>query len=450
MKNVLICFGEKPELIEMLTDYENENYYWWCKNIQAKDNLEKYITRGHIILNPYIKLNCVTFDLELDAEILKVLSRTMVYDVNLHNKDIEQLPRELVYYALFILREANRILDDLKPSLVVIKAGTRIDEATFLFLAESKNIPYLVTERGIFHRSLFLDKNNVGMNLMRGSKLNIDRKIDFDSLNRFVEFYKDDRSSAWEQPERKDQFLLRREFGIDGQKKIFVCIGQVEDDANIVIYSPVYKRNQQFLDAVIEIASHDVNSVVIYKPHPKELKKIVELNDKKGAVRVIYAKEINVKDVIQIADFVCTINSTVGFESLLLGKPVIVGGYSYYSHRGFTNDLINPDGSLNNLNLNDLITSIPTSFGDFMGEIFQNSLFFMDEKKGLLGKEDYHTIIKNMSNEITNGEIVTEFNLKGSNLTIYDYLIKFDVNRLSVVDLLKFLIIRVWRKLLRM
>ena len=105
---------------------------------------------------------------------------------------------------------------------------------------------------------------------------------------------------------------------------------QVSYDSQILINSDI-----SILDA-LEYAikqAKDKNKVLIVKPHPQEaddyiLSKLKKLQKKNG----FYIVNDNVIKIIESADEVITINSTVGLEALILGKKVDVLGKAIYKN----------------------------------------------------------------------------------------------------------------------
>ena len=80
---------------------------------------------------------------------------------------------------------------------------------------------------------------------------------------------------------------------------------------------------------------------LVVKTHPAETNfssynKIRAFAQKR---RILFLEERSVKELIEKSKAVVTINSTVGIESLLFSKPVVVLGNAFYAGRGFTFDV---------------------------------------------------------------------------------------------------------------
>ncbi len=115
--------------------------------------------------------------------------------------------------------------------------------------------------------------------------------------------------------------------------------GQVEDDASIRLGADKVRTNLDLLRAVR--AAHPA-AVILYKPHPD-----VTAGLRPGAVAatdLAGLADLELPDsdpvaLINAADAVWTITSTLGFEALIRGKPVICLGVPFYAGWGLTTDL---------------------------------------------------------------------------------------------------------------
>ena len=117
--------------------------------------------------------------------------------------------------------------------------------------------------------------------------------------------------------------------------KILV-VGQVEDDASVLMGAHDVKTNQ---DLLRETRAQNPEACLIYKPHPDVLAGL-----RKGAVEDAEALadvvlgDVHADAALQAVDAVWTMSSTLGFEALLRGKPVTCLGMPFYAGRGLTVD----------------------------------------------------------------------------------------------------------------
>ncbi len=111
-------------------------------------------------------------------------------------------------------------------------------------------------------------------------------------------------------------------------KYIFVPL-QVSNDTQVIINSDVglYK----LIDTALDNGRKNNLSVVI-KPHPaeKNIKILEYIREKQQKYDVVITND-NTFKLIENAEYVITINSTVGLEAMICGKKVIILGNAIYS-----------------------------------------------------------------------------------------------------------------------
>ena len=94
--------------------------------------------------------------------------------------------------------------------------------------------------------------------------------------------------------------------------------------------------------------TNDANLHIVIKEHPSESVRHDSLHHKHP--RILFANQCNTQMLIERSQAVLTINSTVGIESLLLGKPVMVLGSACYGIDGVCAKVSNESELLNTLN----------------------------------------------------------------------------------------------------
>ena len=123
----------------------------------------------------------------------------------------------------------------------------------------------------------------------------------------------------------------------DGRERLLV-VGQVEDDASVLLGCGKLRTNAALLKAAREVyPDHSIT----YKPHPD-----VEAGLRKGALAdrdvLEFADQIAhqtpIHSALDAADRVATLTSTTGFEALLRGLPVTCFGMPFYAGWGLTDD----------------------------------------------------------------------------------------------------------------
>jgi hypothetical protein len=111
---------------------------------------------------------------------------------------------------------------------------------------------------------------------------------------------------------------------------------QVDWDTNVVIGARRFRTNEAAVAFLLECLSSIPGARIVVKTHPLDSDK-----NEAGLRRIIQGRGTVVSDVhphalIEAADCVAVRNSTLGFEALCYGKPVIVLEHAKYTHPKLT------------------------------------------------------------------------------------------------------------------
>ena len=119
------------------------------------------------------------------------------------------------------------------------------------------------------------------------------------------------------------------------EKYIFVPF-QVDADTQIISYSP-WIKNMRALFEIIEYVSKECEYHFILKEHPSSGVEYPDLHKKaKKSPNISFRNTYATQELIENSIAVMTINSTVGIESLLFYKKVIVLGDAFYNIEDIT------------------------------------------------------------------------------------------------------------------
>jgi capsular polysaccharide export protein len=109
---------------------------------------------------------------------------------------------------------------------------------------------------------------------------------------------------------------------------------QVDVDSQILVYSPWIGNMRQFLDILVAVANALPGDMMfVIKEHPSSSNDYRDLHAHHPR-KILFANANNTQQLIEHAQAVITINSTVGIEALMLGKPVITVGQAFYNIAG--------------------------------------------------------------------------------------------------------------------
>jgi capsular polysaccharide export protein len=109
---------------------------------------------------------------------------------------------------------------------------------------------------------------------------------------------------------------------------------QVDVDRQVLLYSPWIAHMRQLYDVLSEVADAlPADMMFVVKEHPSSAKDYHFLHARRPD-RVLFANANDTQQLIENAQAVITLNSTVGIEALLFGKPVITLGQAFYNVDG--------------------------------------------------------------------------------------------------------------------
>ena len=122
----------------------------------------------------------------------------------------------------------------------------------------------------------------------------------------------------------------------------FVFIPFQDDrDSQVRLFSP-WIRNMRDMFALGERLAEETGMTVVFKEHPSSRESYPELHERTHE-RLLFANGNATQQLIEASQFVITVNSTVGLESLLLGKPVLTLGQAFFNVEGLVMHADNAD-----------------------------------------------------------------------------------------------------------
>jgi len=116
---------------------------------------------------------------------------------------------------------------------------------------------------------------------------------------------------------------------------------QVQDDTQVLLYSPHFKSMEELVNCVVAGVKqynliHGEDLWVVAKEHPSDFGRVdySSLKAKYQNDNILFLRFYSTPDLIAQARGIITLNSTVGIESLVHHKPVITLGNSFYNVDG--------------------------------------------------------------------------------------------------------------------
>lgn len=235
------------------------------------------------------------------------------------------LALRIIHLMAGVLREAQSH----RPDLVFVLNGEHYKQQAVIAWAREQGIQLAYLELGYLPNTMVLDGKGVNY---------------ANSMPRDPAFYR----AYQPQGIQVDSTLVRRpprtpvgEPIMLPKHYVFVPF-QVYDDTQILIHSP-WVKSMERLQEVLEETVGDLpgDTVYVVKEHPTSKKSYPHLHRRHS--RILYANANDTQELIERSRGVITINSTVGIESLLLGRPVITLGNACYNIEGLVSHADNAD-----------------------------------------------------------------------------------------------------------
>lgn len=140
---------------------------------------------------------------------------------------------------------------------------------------------------------------------------------------------------------RINKFLYQRYVTSPPNEQYIFFPFQVYDDTQILIYSKLMKMEEVVWFLINQIQIYNKNKKchlrLVIKQHPADIGRKNYINLfrklKKDYKELVYIVDGSIESIIPKALCTVTINSSVGFESLVLGTPVITLGKAFYNYK---------------------------------------------------------------------------------------------------------------------
>jgi len=249
----------------------------------------------------------------------------------------QEITRELLerHYTAWLAAWQN-MLGLARPRAVLVWNGHQLPRSTLVERAGRWGIPVHYVERGPFADTLQVDTQGVNgrSSLARRPASDYDTPLGAaqqTELRQFLDHLQRTGASAWAQPAKTNETELRERLRIPSKAKLLFYPGQLDHDTNLLLNSPLFEGNSdilQWLDA--ELASLPDWHVLV-KPHPKAIEPLGANALASDTVHVV--TDVHVHSLLSAADAVVSINSSVIFEAMAAGKPVLALGKGLFSNK---------------------------------------------------------------------------------------------------------------------
>ena len=145
----------------------------------------------------------------------------------------------------------------------------------------------------------------------------------------------------WHQPGNRGVDWWRRELRIGPGRQVLLFAGQVDEDTQRFLFSPIFTDNLDAWQWLLQALAgrHDV--FVLGKQHPKATmppeayRRTLQASELAGAWR----SDVSIDDALAVADRVVAVNSTVLYEALARDLPVLALGDWLLKGRGVAHEV---------------------------------------------------------------------------------------------------------------
>jgi len=278
-----------------------------------------------------------------------------------NNAYLECVVREYFYSSLVSSHVAQRSIDDMKPDRLIMIRGVYPLWGPAVYAAVLRDIPVLYWGYGYEKESVFMrfvikedfeqihSPQKTYWSTIKDKKLTEkeDLRLDIYMTNR-INKLSQGRISYGDTFPSVEQ--LKEILNIQPEKKIWMINSHCNWDWDIYIENKIFFRDPvEWFIKTFEIAMDNTSVEWIIRTHPAENNKNTKLLCKDiilqkfktipSHIKIITSdSDINSYSMFPLVDGCITMQSTVGFEMALFGKPVILGDYGFYGDKGFTHD----------------------------------------------------------------------------------------------------------------
>ena len=277
---------------------------------------------------------------------------------------VTPLPRwvlTLYFKALsfFYYLKYYSLIDDRYDAMLLWNGG-KCRQRVAIEIAKLYGIKTIFFENGLLPNRLVLDTKGIN------AENSVPRDRDF------FENYSNDLELPDTLSPRRPKNQKKFETSLEPLPKEFIFVPfQVDSDTQIITNSRWIQNMREFFD-IIEKLSLVTDYQFIIKEHPSSSRNYDDLHERvKGIENLRFANGYATQELIEKSLAVITINSTVGVESLLFQKRVVVLGDAFYRIDGVTKRADNQEM------LEEVITNLDSwSFDNVLVEKFLKYLYY--------------------------------------------------------------------------
>ena len=212
-----------------------------------------------------------------------------------------------------------------KANVLFVRNGAGYRQTPVIDWCKQQGVSIAYIENGFLPSTIQLDGRGVNCNN------SIPRNSSF-----YMDFISENKNSPDKTLVQRQPKVIQSEFdGVELPEQYYFVPFQVPTDTQVLLNSPWIRSMEEFyevLEKSVEFLPDSFKFVI--KEHPSSNVRLDDYYNRNELI--VFANSHNTQNLIENSKAVITLNSTVGIESLLLGKPVITLGDACYNIDGLT------------------------------------------------------------------------------------------------------------------
>lgn len=241
---------------------------------------------------------------------------------------------------------AVRMLTAIRPAAAVIWNGQHVPEMILEAALRRGGTPPLYVERAPFPRALFADERGLSAASAIACEdawpLPAERWLcQADSVAARIA---GGNLTWWAQPENAATEPLRRRLNIPTGSRVVLFAGQVDEDTQRFLFSPVFQDNLAAFKWLLDALAGRDDVFVLGKHHPKATTppEAYAALLAGSSVSGTWVADVAIDDALAVSERVAAVNSTVLYEALARGIPVLAMGDWLLRGRGVAHQVQDP------------------------------------------------------------------------------------------------------------
>lgn len=232
------------------------------------------------------------------------------------------------------------LLEKINPKLVMVWNNWGNNSTVLSELAKQRAVPVISVERGFLEGTMMLSANGYGHDFVNADPEGF-RSLPIGSeeiakANEIIGFLRDTGFNRYSQPHNSVLQQLKQQ--LDNGKPNILLVGAFDCENPAFpqsdMYTPTFALSKEAVSYIAKLAKRDRWNL-IYKVHPL-MDKVTsqKLKDKKISSNVFCVRDVNVNDLIDIADVVVCMISGVAYIALTRDKPLVQLGHTPLKGKG--------------------------------------------------------------------------------------------------------------------